>query len=177
MKIIITYFFSLTIAISTGLSTSKAQSVGERKTLNIQLSFFKKADLSKQVAGRVLTKDAEEKTVPVINIPVDFYTRDSGKNEILFHTTTTDHQGKFSISVPPNLVCDTGNYFNITAKIHGEQLYEDAEESLRWKEADIRMEYNPADTSKRLTVFVTERSNTNSWIAAKNVPVGFFVKR
>jgi hypothetical protein len=160
-----------------GLSKSKAQSAGERKTLNIQLSFFKKEDLSKQVTGRVLSKDNEEKTVPVIGIPVDFYTKDGGQKEILFQTTTTDHRGKFSISLPPNLVCDTGNYFDITARIHNEKLYEDAEESLHWKEADIRMEYNHADTSQRLTVFVTERSNTNSWIAAKNVPVGFFIKR
>ena len=174
MIVKVKYYVLLSTTLIFCWSALKAQPAAGKKEVTIQLAFLKKDDLSKQIFGKVLSRNDQGKTVPVKNLPVDFYLTDQ---QAVFTTVITDQSGKFYVGLPPVVPADTGDYSGITARVHGQNLYEDAVESLQWKEADIRMDYLTTDTTRTLKVYVSEKKNSGILVPLKEIPVSFFTQR
>ena len=153
--------------------TSKAQGKSEA---TVGISYYKKADQSKTAVAVIKAKNKEGKFAPAVNAKVDFYVM-KDKVETLLQSATTDYKGEAVIVLQKDLPVDTGHAFTIVAKIENNDLYEDAEEQMTYKEVNITLNLNPHDTAHVATAHVTTIGADGKEIPVKDVEVKFYVQR
>ncbi len=171
---------SLAIAISGlfGLiTTAQDQSQPQGKSeAAIELSCYKKADMSKTAVALITAKNKDGKFVPVKNARVNFYVMHD-KEQQLFKSKNTDSKGQALIVLQKDLPLDDSLYFTIVAKIENDSLYEDAQEQMHYKDAILTLNLNPQDTLQLVTAKVTETDKDGKEIPVKGAEVKFYVQR
>jgi 5-hydroxyisourate hydrolase-like protein (transthyretin family) len=169
---------SLAIAITglfCGIATAQDQSQGKSET-SIELSYYKKADMTKSAVAIVTAKNKDEKFVPAENVRVSFYVQNNNEQQFL-KNVYTDNKGQALIELQKEMPLDTGSAFIIVAKIENDSLYEDAEEKVHYKDANLTLNLNPQDTARLLTAKVTETGKDGKEIPVKDAEVKFYVQR
>ncbi|TAL40860.1 MAG: hypothetical protein EPN92_13910 [Chitinophagaceae bacterium] len=160
---------------STALYCFAATAQGKSEA-TIELSYLKKADMSKSVSAVVKAKNKEEKFVSAKNARVDFYVLD--KNELqLIKSTNTNEKGLAVVSLQNDLPLDDSLYFTIVAKIQNHSLYEDVEEKVHYKDAGLTINLNLKDTARLITVMVTEKGKEGNDRPVKDTELKIYVKR
>lgn len=169
---------SLAIAI-TGLFsvnvTAQDQTHGKSEA-TIELSYYKKADMTKSALAVVKAKNDEEKFVSAKNVKVNFYVINN-KEQQLIKTVSTDNKGHAIIFLQNDLPLDDSFYFTIVAKIENNNLYEDVEEKLHYKEANLALNPDLHDSTRLLTAMVTETGKDGKKIPVKDAELKFYVHR
>lgn len=169
----------LIIAASLILHTSIAQtdSTGQdKKESSIDLSFYKNADLSKTISALVTTMGKDGKWVPATNVSINFYTQKKS-GPALLKSVLTNARGIATLPFPDSLLKDEQGVYRVLARIENNSLYNDAEEKIVFKEPNLTMKFNPADTSHQVTALVTETGSDGKEIPVAETEVSFFVQR
>ncbi len=148
----------------------------EKKESSIEMAYFKKADLTKWAVAIVTAKNTDGKFIPAKNARVSFYIQDSNELQLL-KNVYTDNKGKALVQLRKEMPLDTGRAFVVVAKIENDSLYEDANEKIRFKEANITIKLNPHDTSRTATAVVTETGKDGTEKPLKDIKVNFYVQR
>lgn len=167
----------LAVLFSGILVAQNQTKVVEKRDATIQLTYYKKADLSRMAVAIVKGKNKEGKFVAARNVKVNFYTTASDKNLQLLSPVTTNYQGKAILILPANLLMDTSHAFTITAKIENDSLYADADEEMQYKNANLTISLDAADTGHMATATVTQTGNDGKEIPVKGADVKFCVQR
>ncbi|MDP1726407.1 MAG: hypothetical protein Q8M15_06455 [Bacteroidota bacterium] len=179
-SIIINRYFlkklGFTIAVSSILFNISTAQITEKRTTTIQLSFYKKANISKTIVGTVKAKNEEGKFLPAINAKVNFYLVNNNAQTFL-KAAYTNKAGKANIILPENLPLDTGHCFTIAAKIENDKVFEDAVEELRYKEANLELKLAPYDTSRIAKAVLKTIGKNGEVIPVQDVEIKFYVKR
>jgi len=166
-------FAVLFFGISTAQEPAKDQ---EKSPAVIQLSFYKNADKSKTAVAIAKTKNKDGKFIFAKDVKVNFYAT-NGKELQLIKSVITDNNGKASIGLPKEIPLDDSLYFSVTAKIENDNMYEDAEDNVRFKEANVSISLDPHDTSQLVTAKVTDIGKDGKERPVKGVEVSFYVQR
>lgn len=169
LSIILSIFFCNIFAQEKTETTEKSEAT-------IELSYRKKADQSKTANAIVKARNEKGKFVSAKNVQINFYFKD-GIEERLIQSVNTNNKGEAVITLQKGLPLDTGNAFTIIAKIENDKLYEDAEETIYYKDVNFSLKLNPNDTSRLATVIVTEVNKEGKEIPVKDVEVKFYVQR
>jgi 5-hydroxyisourate hydrolase-like protein (transthyretin family) len=156
-----------------GIITTKAQ---EKRESTIELTYYKKADMTKSAVALVTAKNNQGKFTPAKNARVSFYMQNKNEQQFL-KNVYTDNKGKALIELQKEMPLDTGSAFIIVAKIENDSSYENAEEKIRFKEANINIKLYPHDTSRTATAVITEIGKDGKQIPVKDVKVNFYVQR
>lgn len=168
---------AITITSFCGTTIAQDQSQAKGKSeATIQLSYYKKADMSKTVVAIIKTKNNEGKFVFAKNARVNFYVMHD-KEQQLLKNTNTDNKGQAIIVLQKDVPLDDSLYFTIMAKIENDNLYENAEEQVHYKDANLSINLNPHDTARLVTVKVTEIGNDGKEIPVKGAELKFCVQR
>lgn len=164
------------LAIAGLLSVITPAMAQEKKESSIEMAYYKKADMTKWAVAIVTAKNNEGKFIPAKNARISFYMQDSNELQLL-KNVYTDNKGKALIQLGKKMPLDTGGAFVVVAKIENDSLYEDANEKIRYKEANITIKLNPHDTSRTATAVVTEIGKDGNEIPVKDIKVNFYVQR
>jgi 5-hydroxyisourate hydrolase-like protein (transthyretin family) len=147
----------------------------EKSEATIELSYYKKADMTKTVVAIVKVRK-DNKFVPAKNERVNFYVM-NGKEQQLIESANTNNKGRAVIVLHKNLPLDEELYFTIVAKFENNSLYENAEEQIHYKDATLTLSLNPHDTAQLVTARVTETGKDGKEIPVKSAEVKFYVQR
>lgn len=147
----------------------------EKSEATIELSYYKKADLTKTAIAIVKVRK-DKKFVPAKNAQVNFYVKHD-KEQKLLKSVNTDNKGKAVIVLQKDLPLDEDLTFTIVAKIENDNLYEDAEEQIHYKDANLTLNLDPHDTARLATARVTEIDKDGKEIPVKGAEVKFYVQR
>jgi len=171
---------SFTIAITglfCGVATAQDQSPSQGKSeAAIELSCYKKADMSKTAVALITAKNKDGKFVPAKNARVNFYVMHD-KEQQLLKSANTDNKGQAVIVLQKDLPLDDSLYFTIVAKIENDNLYEDVQEQIHYKDANLTLNLNPDDTARLVIAKVTETGKDGKIIPVKDAEVKFYVQR
>ncbi|TSA34866.1 MAG: hypothetical protein D4R64_10800 [Porphyromonadaceae bacterium] len=171
---------SLAIAITglfCGIATAQDQSQALGKSeATIELSYYKKTDMSKTAVAVIKAKNNDGKFVSAKNARVNFYVMHD-KEQQLLKNVNTDNNGQAVIMLQKDLPLDEDLSFTIVAKIENDNLYEDAEEQVHYKDANLTLNLNPNDTARLVTAKVTEIGKDGKEIPVKGAEVKFYVHR
>jgi len=129
-----------------------------------------------KVAVAVVKVRSNKKFVPAINAKVNFYVKVVNEMQLLA-SAVTDYKGKAIITLPKELPLDENRAFNIHAKIENDPIYEDVDEQIRYKEANLSLNLNPRDTDQVLIATVSQISKDRKEIPVKDTEIKFYVKR
>ncbi len=170
----------ITLAISiTGLfcNISAAQDQPKatgKSEATIGLSYNKKADSKTAVAVVKVKKDG--RFVPALNAKVNFYAVHD-KEQQLLKSASTDNKGRAVIELQKGLPVDENLASTIVAKIENDKLYENTEEQMHFKEANLTLSLNPADTAHLVTAKLTEMDKDGKEVPVKGAELKFYVQR
>jgi len=167
--VITSLFCSFVIAQDKSKSQDKSEAT-------IELSYYKKADMSKTAVAVIKAKNSNGKFVPAKNARVNFYVTHD-KEQQLLKSVNTDNKGKAIIVLPQNMPLNEDLSFTIVAKIDNDNLYEDTEEKIHYKEANLTLNLNPHDTLRLGTAKITEIGKDGKEIPVKGVDLKFYVQR
>jgi len=157
--------------------TAQVDSAGQdKKESAVELSFYKKADLSKTISALVTTVGINDKWVPATGVNINFYTQTKSGTTIL-KTVVTNAGGIGILPFPDSLSKDAQGVYRIIARLENNSLYKDAEESIEFKEANLMLKFNPADSAHEVTAMVTETGSDGKEIPVAETEVSFFVQR
>ncbi|TAL68380.1 MAG: hypothetical protein EPN88_07160 [Bacteroidetes bacterium] len=160
-----------------GFALAQEQSPSQDKSeATIELSYYKKADMSKTVVAVIKAKNTDGKFVPAQNARVNFYVMHE-KEQQLLKRVNTDSKGQAIIALLKDLPLDENRFFTIVAKIENDSLYEDTEEQVHYKDANLTLNLNPHDTTRLATAKVTEIGKDGKEIPVKGAEVKFYVQR
>lgn len=148
----------------------------EKKESSIDLSFYKNADLSKTITAMVTTMGKENKWIPAGNVDINFYTQSKAGPAIL-KSVLTDYKGIASLPFSESLSKNENGVYKIIARIENNGLYNDAEEQIEFKEANLSMKFNPDDSTHEVSALVTETGVDGNEIPVAETEVSFFVQR
>ncbi|HCN85051.1 MAG TPA: hypothetical protein DIT07_15755, partial [Sphingobacteriaceae bacterium] len=140
------------------------------------LSYYKKADMSKTAVAVITAKNKDGKFVPAKNARVNFYVIHD-KEQALLKSVNTDNKGLAVIELQKSLPLGEDLSFTIVAKIENDKLYEDAEEQVHYKDANLTLNLNPHDTTHLVTAKVTEIGKDGKEISVKGAELKFYVQR
>ena len=172
-KLTVTVLFLLFWAISPAQEKTNAV---EKRESSLQLSFYKKADLTKTARVKVTAKNEKRKFEPAKNAHVNFYAQNN-KEEVLVAKAVTSGDGKATVELPKNLPLNTDMKFTIIAKIENDNIYTDAQDQGSFKDANLTLSVNPADTSRTVTLKATETGKDGKEKPVADVAVNLYVKR
>jgi hypothetical protein len=147
----------------------------EKSEATIELSYYKKADLTKTAVAIVKVRK-NKKFVSAKNARVNFYVMHD-KEQQLLKSVNTDNKGKAVIVLQKDLPLNEDLSFTIVAKIENDNLYEDAEEQFHYKDANLTINLDPHDTARLATARVTETDKDGKEIPVKGTEVKFYVQR
>jgi len=179
MNRILQRIISLSACIGLIFDFSFAQekpAVKEKTEATINLSYFKKADLKKTAVAIIKIKNKEEKFVPAKDVKVNFYTQQN-KEQRLLQSVNTNSKGEAKIELKEDLLLDENHFFNIIAKIENNELYEDAEEEIHYKDGNLVIRLDPKDTLHLATASITELNKEGKEIPVANTAIKFYVQR
>ncbi len=151
-----------------------AQAQGKSET-TIELSYYKKADMTRTAVAIVKVRK-DQKFVPAKNTLVNFYVIHD-KVQQLLKSALTDKKGKAVIVLQPDLPLNEDHSFTIAAKIENNNLYEDAEEQMHYKDASLILKLDSHDTARLVTARVTEPGIDGKEIPVKGAELKFYVER
>lgn len=158
-------------------ATAQTDSAGlNKKESSIELSFYKNADLSETISAMVTTMGKDGKWIPANDVNINFYTQQKS-GPVLLKSILTDTRGMAILPFPDSLLKDEQGVYRILARIENLSLYNDAEEEIEFKEANLTMKFNPSDTSHQVTALVTETGSDGKEIPVTETEVSFFVQR
>jgi hypothetical protein len=143
---------------------------------SMQLAIVKKADGSRIVTVMVKAKNKDGKWMPAKNAHLNLYSP-AASGVLLIKKELSDGKGKAEVLLPGGLSTDTGRAYVITAKIENDGQYEDAEESIRFKDVNLSLQVNPTDTGRMASATVTIKDASGKDVPVKDYPVHFYVKR
>ncbi len=166
-------FTSLICVISTAQDKSEVKS--KRETA-IEMSYNKKADKSKIAVALVTAKNEAGKFIPANNVQVNFYAKHNN-DEQLIKSANTNNKGEANILLPKDLPLNDSMYFNIIAKIENNNQFENAQEQMHFKEANLSFSLDSKDTNRMVIAKVTEMSKDGKEIPVKGVELKFYVCR
>src|ERR1035437_8726987 len=170
----------ITLAIGlTGLFCTAAAAQGQpqaqgKSEATIGLSYSKKA--GSQTAAAIVKIKKNGKFVPAKNARVNFYVLHD-KEQQLLKSAGTDNKGQAVIDLPKGLPLDENQVSTIIAKIENDNLYENAEEQVHFKESNLTLSLNQADTSRNVTAKVTEIDKDGKEIPVKGAELKFYIQR
>jgi hypothetical protein len=156
------------------ITTAQGQAKGKSE-ITVDLSYFKKADNSRYAIA-LIKKNEDGKFVFAKNTKVDFYAVHDKQQELL-KSVNTDNHGKAVIQILKDLPLDDSLYFTILAKIENNELYEDANDQVHHKDANLAMTLDPLDTSRLVTAKVTETGKNGEIKPVIGAEVKFYVQR
>jgi hypothetical protein len=140
----------------------------------IQLSFHKKADLSKTAMVSVIaTKN--DKHIIGSDAHIYFYLQNSSGQQLL-QSVCTDKKGMANIDLPKDMPMDAEYHFTIIAKIEKDSLYEDVEEKITNSEVNLSLQLKAGDSINYARAIVTSIGNEGPK-PIKDVEVKFYVQR
>ena len=171
-------FFAIAISgLFCGIVAAQDQSQAQVKSeATIELSYYKKADMSKTAVAVIKGKNKDGKFVPAMNTLVNFYVVHDKKQQLL-KSIKTDNKGQAPIVLQKDLPLDEALSFTIVAKIENDSLYEDTEEKVNYKDANLTINLNPHDTTRLVTAKVTETGKGGIEMPVKGAEVKFYVQR
>ncbi|HET6768806.1 MAG TPA: hypothetical protein VFH08_15445 [Chitinophagaceae bacterium] len=178
----IKYFLNKTIlAIAASLlfysASAQADSTGQdKKESSIELSFYKNTDLSKTISALGTTMGKDGKWIPATDVNINFYAQKKS-GPILLKSILTDARGIATLPFPDSLLKDEQGVYRILARIENHSLYNDVEEKIEFKEANLILKFNPADSAHQVTALVSETGNDGKEIPVAETEVSFFVQR
>lgn len=147
-----------------------------KKESSVELSFYKNSDLSKTISALSTTTGEDNKWIPATNLFINFYSpKESGI--VLLKSVLSNTNGISILRLPDDLAKDAQGFYRVIAKIENNSLYQDAEELIEFKEANLSLKFNPGDSAHQATVLVTETGNTGIEIPVIETEVSFFVQR
>jgi 5-hydroxyisourate hydrolase-like protein (transthyretin family) len=152
----------------------KLQAQGKKES-TIELSYYKKADMTKTAVAIVKVRK-DTKFVPAKNVQVNFYVMHD-KEQQLLKSTSTDNKGKAVIVLQKDLPLDENLFFTIVAKVENDNLCENAEEKIHYKDVNLTLSLNPHDTVRLVTAKVTETGKEGKEIPVKGAELKFYVLR
>ena len=155
--------------------TASAQDQGKSEA-TIVMSYSKNADLSKTATAIIKVKNKDGKFVAAKNAKVNFYLMHD-KQEQLLKSANTDNTGLAVIVLQKDMPLDDSLSFTIVAKVENDPLYENASEQMHYKDANLSIKLNPADTGRVVIAKVTQTGKDGKEIAIKGTEVKFYVKR
>src|SRR5665647_2520573 len=160
-----------------GITTAQDQSQVQGKSeAAIELSCYKKADMSKIAVAVITAKNKDGKFVPAKNARVNFYVMHDKEQQFL-KSANTDNKGQAVIVLQKDLPLNDDYSFTIVAKIENNNLYGDAEEQVHYKDANLTLNLNPHDTARLVIANVTETGKAGEEIPVKGAEIKFYVQR
>jgi len=160
-----------------GIATSQDQPGSKTKSeTTIDLGVYKKEGTSKSVIANVHAKNSDGKFGPAKNARVNFYVV-KGKEQELVESVNSDGKGQSTLVLQKDLPLDENNFMTIVARIENDSLYEDTDEKIHFREANLNLKLDPSDTTHLVTAIVTEMGTPGKEIPVKNTTVKFFVER
>ena len=158
-------------------ATAQADTTGQdKKESSIDLSFYKNADLSKTISALFTTAGEDNKWVPASNVNISFYVQNNTGLTFL-KSILSSTGGVATLGLPNDLSKDAQGVYRIIARIENHSLYNDAEEKIEFKEANLTLKFNPADSTHQVTALVTEAGSDGKEIPVAETEVSFFVQR
>lgn len=153
-----------------------AATAQDKSEATIELSYLKKADMSKSASAVVKAKNKEEKFVSAKNARINFYVLD--KNGLqLIKSANTDDKGEAVVSLQNDMPLDDSLYFTIVAKIQNDSLYEDVEEKVHYKDAGLTINLNLKDSARLITAMLTEKGKDGNEKPVKDAELKISVQR
>jgi len=148
----------------------------EKMNTSIQISFHKNSELSKMIAVKITAKTKDNKREPAQNAHVNFYAQNNvGQKNI--GTCITNNEGKAEMVLSKDLPIDTGMSYHIVAKIENDEMYNNSDEEIHFKEANISVKLNATDTNRIVTATVMALGNDGKEKPVKDIAVKFYIKR
>jgi hypothetical protein len=147
----------------------------EKSEATIELSYYKKADLTRTAVAIVKVRK-DKKFVSAKNVRVNFYVKHD-KEQQLLKSVNTDFKGKAVIMLQKGLPLNEDLSFTLVAKIENDNMYEDAEEQIHYKDANLSLNLDPHDTARLAIARVTEIDKDGKEIPVKGAEVKFYVQR
>jgi hypothetical protein len=149
--------------------------VQEKSEATIELSYYKKADLTKTIVAIVKVRK-DDKFVFAKNMRVNFYVMHDKEMQLL-KSINTNNKGQAVIVLQKDLPLDKDLSFTIMAKIENDSQCEDAEEQIHYIDASLSLKLNPNDTARLVTAVVTEIGKDGKEIPVKDVEIKFYIQR
>ena len=175
MRII--HFLLILIYISNGNAAYAQATPKEKLGSIVQLTVYNNADNSRTALVNIIAFDKVLKKrhqAKVANINI--YTVFEGAQKLIL-STHTGMNGKAEIVLPSNLPIDTGNNYDVIAKIENDPVYDNGESEARFKNAKLTLTLKQEDTIKTATATLTEKDKNGKDVPVNNVEIGFFAKR
>jgi hypothetical protein len=157
-------------------SAQDKPAIPEKRDVSIQLSFYKKADLSRSLIATVKGKSLSNKFLPLTAMKVSFYAQ-KDNDQVLLNSAFTDIGGKAVIDVPKNLPLDENLGFTIFCEVQNDSVYKDAEEHVRIRDAGLTLTLSSQDTTRTVTAKVMETDKKGNAVPVKGIDVKFYTKR
>lgn len=158
----------------SGITAINAQTQGKSES-TIELSYIKSADMTKTAVAIVKVRN-DSRFVPAKNTQVNFYVIHD-KEQKLLNSAITNNKGKAVIVLPDDLQLNDDLSFTIIAKVENNSLYEDAQDQIHFKNANLSLRLNPHDTNRLVTARVMETGKDGKEIPVKGTEVKFYVQR
>ncbi len=169
--------FAAVAGLLVNIATAQADTTGQdKKESSIELSFYKNTDLSKTISALSTTAGEDNKWVPASNVKINFYSQNNTGLTFL-KSVLSNTGGVATLGLPNDLSKDAKGFYRIIARIENNSLYKDAEEKIEFKEANLTLKFNLADSAHQLTVLVTETGSNGKEIPVAETEVSFFVQR
>ncbi len=166
---------AITGIFSGSLPAQDKPKTGGKSEATILMSYSKSADGHKMAMATVKAKK-DGKFSAAKNAWVNFYVLSGGQPQKLRQVVTND-RGVAKVELGKDTPLDDSLYFTVIAKIEGDAQYEDAQEQMHYKEANVTLGMNAQDTSRTVVAKVTEMGKDGKESPVKNAEVKFCVKR
>ncbi|HEY4798029.1 MAG TPA: hypothetical protein VII99_03030 [Bacteroidia bacterium] len=148
----------------------------EKRGTTIGLSFLKKSDQSKIAIAKVAAKNEQKKFAPTANIPVSFYVL-KDKEQVLLGKSISNNEGNAILILPKDVPADADGFFTITGKIDKNNLFEEGEETMHFKNANLTVKLDTKDTGRVVTAIFTETGANGNAKPVKDVAIKFYLQR
>lgn len=169
--------FGAAIILLFNKAIAQTDSAGQdKKESSVELYFFKNADLSKTISALSSTMGEDNKWVPAPSLAINFYSQNKTGPKML-KRVLSNKTGHAILHLPDDLEKDEQGVYRIIAKIENNNLYEDAEEQIEFKEANLTLKFNPSDSDHQVTALVTETGSNGNEMPVTETEVSFFVQR
>jgi len=167
--------FAIIIGIHFSVAQDKSAAT-EKMGTSIQLAFHKKADHSKWISVKVSAKTKDNKRIPAVNAHMNFYIQNKDGQKII-NKCATNNEGKAEITLQKDLPVDTGMFYTIVAKIENDDQFENSDEIIHFRDANISVKFHEADTNRAVTALLTVTGSDGNEKPVKDIPVKFYIQR
>ncbi len=173
---IVCILLSVALFINISNAQDSAAAPVEKRAITMQLAFYKKADSTKTIIATVKGKSVTNKFLPLRSMKVNFYVQNK-MDQVLLNSAITDASGRAMIDVPKILPLDENLNFTIFSKIENDSVYQNAEEHVHFKDANLSLILLPKDSTQTVKATVTEIDKNGNIIPVKGKEIKFYVKR